>query len=175
MWCVGIACRSFVWDPEFTAQSVPYYSDFVCVDHSCGILSLMPNLLRGYGWNPGRKIYKWFGEAIHDKTGKADLTFMEVSIHGLIGVISPLSELSSGYKNVTFFLFFRALHNVNDYLPLFPLRSLVGAVMPCPTRLGFSPRFSAGVLITNQRAGTDQRHVRHGCRCLHRLNYLGSC
>ncbi|KAH9524746.1 hypothetical protein Btru_027688, partial [Bulinus truncatus] len=48
------------------------------IDHSWGFLSLVPNLFRFYGWNPGERIYNWFGEKIKEKTGKEDITFQEV-------------------------------------------------------------------------------------------------
>ena len=49
-------------------------------DHSFGILSLLPNLLRDFGWNPGKKIHNWFGEKIAAKspTNDPDMTFYEV-------------------------------------------------------------------------------------------------
>ncbi|XP_012941508.1 uncharacterized protein LOC106012608 [Aplysia californica] len=52
----------------------------VFLDHSCGYLSLLPNLLRRFGWNPGKKIYKWFGEKIKAKSasGNPDLTFSDL-------------------------------------------------------------------------------------------------
>ncbi|KAH9524747.1 hypothetical protein Btru_027689 [Bulinus truncatus] len=48
------------------------------LDHSWGFLSLVPNLFRIYGWDPGERIYRWFGEKIKEKTGKEDITFKEV-------------------------------------------------------------------------------------------------
>ncbi|CAL1528495.1 unnamed protein product [Lymnaea stagnalis] len=55
----------------------------VFIDHSCGYLSLIPNLFRNYGWNPGTKIYEWLGDKIEKptKTGKEnhpDMTFLEL-------------------------------------------------------------------------------------------------
>ena len=51
---------------------------FVSIDASCGYCSVLPNLLRTFGWNPGRRIYRWFGDKLKDKTGDADITFREV-------------------------------------------------------------------------------------------------
>jgi hypothetical protein len=35
--------------------------------------------LTGYGWNPGNRIYQWFGQALAKKAnGNADLTFLQV-------------------------------------------------------------------------------------------------
>lgn len=49
------------------------------IDHKCGYCSLLPNLFSGFGWNPGNKLLKWFGETLRDRTGNADITFREVS------------------------------------------------------------------------------------------------
>ena len=48
-------------------------------DHKCGYCSLLPNLLTGFGWNPGDRIYKWFGQQLQQQCGSADITFREVS------------------------------------------------------------------------------------------------
>uniref|UniRef100_A0A8W8MH37 PNPLA domain-containing protein n=1 Tax=Magallana gigas TaxID=29159 RepID=A0A8W8MH37_MAGGI len=32
-----------------------------------GILSLLPNLLTGYGWNPAARLYNWFGELMQQR------------------------------------------------------------------------------------------------------------
>ena len=50
-------------------------------DHSCGYLSLLPSLLRSYGWNPGQRVYNWLGTCLRKTTGKADISFSEVSDH----------------------------------------------------------------------------------------------
>lgn len=51
----------------------------IFLDASFGILSLLPNLLTGYGWNPGNRIYRWFGQALAKKSnGNADLTFLQL-------------------------------------------------------------------------------------------------
>ena len=41
---------------------------------------MLPNLIRGYGWNPGKRIYRWFGKVLNQKTGNADITFSKVCI-----------------------------------------------------------------------------------------------
>ncbi|XP_059158901.1 uncharacterized protein LOC131942947, partial [Physella acuta] len=52
----------------------------VFLDHSCGYLSLLPNLMRKFGWNPGKKILTWFGEKIKAKSAKQDpdMTFYDL-------------------------------------------------------------------------------------------------
>nr|KAI8731717.1 CAunnamed protein product [Biomphalaria glabrata] len=49
-------------------------------DHSFGYLSLLPNLLKDFGWNPGNGIYKWFGDMIQRKSsvGNPDMTFLDL-------------------------------------------------------------------------------------------------
>ena len=53
---------------------------FSLSDHSCGYCSILPNVIRKYGWNPGKKIDRWFGDVLVKKTGNADITFSEVCI-----------------------------------------------------------------------------------------------
>ncbi|CAC5387801.1 unnamed protein product [Mytilus coruscus] len=48
-------------------------------DARFGIFSLLPNLLTGFGWNPGNRFLETLGEALASKTnGNPDLTFAEV-------------------------------------------------------------------------------------------------
>ncbi|KAK6194958.1 hypothetical protein SNE40_000482 [Patella caerulea] len=72
----------------------------VFLDHKCGYCSLLPNLLSGYGWNPGKKIFKWFGDKMEQKTGNPDITFKEVyRLYGieLCVVVTNLSQMSTEY------------------------------------------------------------------------------
>ena len=55
------------------------YSDQTVSDGTCGLLSLLPNMFRHYGWNPGERAMRWFGECLAVKTGNPDITFQEVS------------------------------------------------------------------------------------------------
>ncbi|BFZ23956.1 hypothetical protein BsWGS_26995 [Bradybaena similaris] len=50
----------------------------VFLDHAYGYLSLLPNIISGWGWNPGRRFFDWLGDKINDKTGNADLTFFQL-------------------------------------------------------------------------------------------------
>ena len=61
-----------------------FFFFFLFSDHSCGYFSLLPNLIKGYGWNPGKKIFHWFGNALYEQTGNADITFSEVCKSGFI-------------------------------------------------------------------------------------------
>ncbi|XP_055866055.1 uncharacterized protein LOC106061303 [Biomphalaria glabrata] len=72
----------------------------IFLDHKCGFLSLVPNLLRFYGWNPGNRIYRWFGERIYEKTGNVDTTFKQVyEMFGreLCIVVTNLNQMTSLY------------------------------------------------------------------------------
>ncbi|XP_050389665.2 uncharacterized protein LOC126808761 [Patella vulgata] len=72
----------------------------VFIDHSCGYCSLLPNLISGYGWNPGKKIYKWFGDKMRLKTGNPDVTFQEVYQQfgiELCVVVTNLSLMTTEY------------------------------------------------------------------------------
>ena len=54
-------------------------SYLLLTDHNCGYCSLLPNLLKGFGWNPGKRMLRWFGEQLKERTGDSDITFKEVS------------------------------------------------------------------------------------------------
>ena len=54
-------------------------SFLLLTDHTCGYCSLLPNLLKGFGWNPGKRMLRWFGEQLKERTGDGDITFKEVS------------------------------------------------------------------------------------------------
>ncbi|XP_065929686.1 uncharacterized protein [Magallana gigas] len=60
-----------------TASLLAFYNIFLS-DAKFGILSLLPNLLTGYGWNPAARLYNWFGELLEKKMGNKDVTFYEV-------------------------------------------------------------------------------------------------
>ncbi|GAB1601046.1 uncharacterized protein LOC115216501, partial [Argonauta hians] len=51
------------------------------LDHKWGYLSLLPNLLQDYGWNPGKKIDEWFRNVFRLKTGNPNITFWEIYKH----------------------------------------------------------------------------------------------
>lgn len=63
------------WFSKFIMLSIVYFFK----DAKFGVLSLLPNLLSGYGWNPGLKLYNWMGEVIEKKVGNKDITFGEVN------------------------------------------------------------------------------------------------
>ncbi|XP_076470074.1 uncharacterized protein LOC143300350 [Babylonia areolata] len=81
---------------EFLSQDLSQ----VFLDHKCGYCSLLPNLLTGFGWNPGNRIYKWFGEKLHERCGNADITFKEVMEkfdRELCVVVTNLNQMSTEY------------------------------------------------------------------------------
>jgi len=72
----------------------------ILIDHKCGLCSLIPNLFRGYGWNPGEKLLKWFGEKLEEVTGNPDITFQQ--IYRMFGcelciVVTNLNHLCTEY------------------------------------------------------------------------------
>jgi len=72
----------------------------ILVDHQCGYCSLLPNLLQGFGWNPGHKLLRWFGEQLKDVAGDADITFKEVLQRfgkELCIVVTNLNQMSVEY------------------------------------------------------------------------------
>ncbi|XP_053373751.1 uncharacterized protein LOC123532094 isoform X2 [Mercenaria mercenaria] len=81
---------------EFLSQDLSK----IFLDHSCGYFSLLPNLIKGYGWNPGKRIFSWFGEALEAKTGNADITFSEIyDLYGkeLCVVVTNLNMMNAEY------------------------------------------------------------------------------
>ncbi|XP_022101336.1 uncharacterized protein LOC110984974 isoform X2 [Acanthaster planci] len=50
----------------------------VFLDAAFGKLSLLPNMLRKFGWHPGNRIYEWFGDIVQKKMGNRDLTFEDL-------------------------------------------------------------------------------------------------
>lgn len=72
----------------------------ILVDHTCGYCSLLPNLLKGFGWNPGKRMLKWFGEQLKERTGDSDITFKEVYERfgkELCIVVTNLNQMSVEY------------------------------------------------------------------------------
>ncbi|KAK7108929.1 uncharacterized protein [Littorina saxatilis] len=81
---------------EFLSQDLSQ----IFLDHKCGYCSLLPNLLTGFGWNPGKRIYKWFGDKLNQKCGNADITFKEVLEKcgkELCVVVTNLNQMSTEY------------------------------------------------------------------------------
>ncbi|PVD30055.1 hypothetical protein C0Q70_09316 [Pomacea canaliculata] len=75
----------------------------IFLDHKCGYCSLLPNLLTGYGWNPGMKIYDWFGQKLAEQDTKnhnPDITFLDVYKQfgkELCIVVTNLNQMSIEY------------------------------------------------------------------------------
>ena len=69
-------------------------------DHNCGYCSLLPNLLKGFGWNPGKRMLRWFGEQLKERTGDGDITFKEVSQHVNSPDLPPNISHSTSWENL---------------------------------------------------------------------------
>ncbi|KAK7494691.1 hypothetical protein BaRGS_00014089 [Batillaria attramentaria] len=81
---------------EFLSQDLSE----VFLDHKCGYCSLLPNIITGFGWNPGNRIFRWFGEKLQERCGNADITFREVLEHHkreLCVVVTNLNQMSTEY------------------------------------------------------------------------------
>ncbi|XP_022095676.1 uncharacterized protein LOC110981937 isoform X1 [Acanthaster planci] len=50
----------------------------IFLDAKFGLLSVLPNMMKRFGWHPGNKLYSWFGKMLYKKTGNADITFEQV-------------------------------------------------------------------------------------------------
>ena len=65
-------------------------------DHSCGWCSLLPNILRGYGWNPGLAAEDFFGNLLDKKLNMGpDITFKQVCG---TNTVSPVCHISSSLR-----------------------------------------------------------------------------
>ncbi|XP_048754204.1 uncharacterized protein LOC125665551 isoform X4 [Ostrea edulis] len=73
------------------------------LDAKFGVFSLLPNLLSGYGWNPGNRIYNWFGEMMEQAMGNKDITFGELyekTGKELCVVVTNLNHMTEEYCHV---------------------------------------------------------------------------
>ncbi|PVD30272.1 hypothetical protein C0Q70_09536 [Pomacea canaliculata] len=69
-------------------------------DASCGVLSIIPNLLCLHGWHTGTGIYEWLGRKLDEKMGSPDATFMEMYhyLHkGVCIVVTNLTHMTTEY------------------------------------------------------------------------------
>lgn len=81
---------------EFLNQDL----ESILIDHRWGIFSLLPNLLKGFGWNPGNRLLKWFGQVLQEKTGSADITFKQILDKynkELCIIVTNLSQVTTEY------------------------------------------------------------------------------
>jgi hypothetical protein len=51
----------------------------ILIDARLGRLSLLPNLLRYFGWQPMNTLYDFIGQLVETKLGDKDATFKDVS------------------------------------------------------------------------------------------------
>ncbi|CAH1790347.1 unnamed protein product [Owenia fusiformis] len=73
------------------------------LDTTCGLCSLLPNVLKHFGWNPGNRILKWLGDVIAEKTGNKDITFKQLYDRfdkELCVVVTNLNHMSTEYCHV---------------------------------------------------------------------------
>ena len=70
----------------------------VFLDHRYGILSFLPNMFSGYGWNPGNRFREWFGDILEQVTNNRDITFQQVW-HFNSWILTLLWRWPLSYKN----------------------------------------------------------------------------
>ena len=68
------------------------------LDHRWGILSLIPNILSGFGWNPGNRFLEWFGDTLEEATGNCDITFQQVSYINIMDRLQIWLLILSDFK-----------------------------------------------------------------------------
>ncbi|KAL8586395.1 hypothetical protein ACOMHN_023010 [Nucella lapillus] len=69
-------------------------------DASWGIFSLIPNLVRLFGWHPAQIFYDKTGSRLEKKTGNPDITFQQLyhkTGRELCIVVTNLSQMSAEY------------------------------------------------------------------------------
>ncbi|EDV22531.1 uncharacterized protein TRIADDRAFT_58860 [Trichoplax adhaerens] len=69
-------------------------------DHALGCCSLLPNLITKFGWNPGRRIERWFRQRFKELNIDSDITFaqlLERNDTELCIVSTNLNRLSADY------------------------------------------------------------------------------
>nr|XP_054767259.1 uncharacterized protein LOC129274479 [Lytechinus pictus] len=84
---------------EFLSMNLKEYF----LDATCGSCSLIPNLLRHFGWHPARRLFEWFGDRLADMTGDADITFRQLYTRTgkeLCIVVTNLSRMTAEYCHV---------------------------------------------------------------------------
>ncbi|KAJ8024569.1 Triacylglycerol lipase SDP1 [Holothuria leucospilota] len=96
------------------------------LDARFGYCSILPNLIKHFGWHPGRKIFTWFGKAIEAKTNNANITFKELyDIYGkeLCVVVTNVNMMDAEYCHV-------------KTTPSLPIRTAVRMSMAIPGLFG---------------------------------------
>lgn len=91
-------------------------------DARFGYCSILPNLIKHFGWHPGRKIFTWFGKAIEAKTNNANITFKELyDKYGkeLCVVVTNVNMMDAEYCHV-------------KTTPFLPIRTAVRMSMAIP-------------------------------------------
>lgn len=73
------------------------------LDATCASCSLLPNLLKHFGWHPARRLFEWFGDRLEEKTGDADITFKQLydqTGKELCIVVTNLNHMDAEYCHV---------------------------------------------------------------------------
>ncbi|XP_070567300.1 uncharacterized protein [Ptychodera flava] len=100
---ITAALLSVCYGPDEVCPMVAEERDLYLEDHSCGILSLLPNFVGNYGWNPGKTMYEWLGQKFEAKTGNKDITFREAYLkYGkeLCVVVTNVNQMDVQYCHV---------------------------------------------------------------------------
>ncbi|XP_063964623.1 uncharacterized protein LOC129275250 isoform X1 [Lytechinus pictus] len=84
---------------EFLSMNLQGYF----LDARCATCSLLPNLLRHFGWHPARRLFEWFGDRLEEQTGDADVTFKQ--LYDRLGkelciVVTNLNHMDAEYCHV---------------------------------------------------------------------------
>ncbi|XP_072179358.1 uncharacterized protein [Diadema setosum] len=118
----------------------------VFLDAQCGSCSLLPNLLRHFGWHPARALFEWFGDRLEEMLGDADATFRDLykakNIELCI-VVTNLSLMSAEYCHV-------------KTVPNMPIRTAVRMSLAIPGLFG---------AVRSRQSGSSDYYVDGGVLC----------
>ncbi|XP_071476931.1 uncharacterized protein [Diadema antillarum] len=84
--------------PHFNANNA-----IVLSDASCGVLSAIPNVVRSYGWHPGRRLYEMVCRMVEEKLGDGTATFKDLydqTGRELCVVVTNISSMMEEYCHV---------------------------------------------------------------------------
>ncbi|XP_077977071.1 uncharacterized protein LOC144432681 [Glandiceps talaboti] len=91
------------YDPDEVVPMMSKERDSYLEDHACAVFSLVPNIIKDYGWNPGKKMLSWMGDKLEEKTGKRNLTFKEAyMMYGteLCVVVTNVNQMDVEYCHI---------------------------------------------------------------------------
>eukprot|EP00057_Strongylocentrotus_purpuratus_P005163 XP_003730347.1 PREDICTED: uncharacterized protein LOC100890697 [Strongylocentrotus purpuratus] len=132
---------------EFLSMNLEGYF----LDATCASCSLLPNLLKHFGWHPARRLFEWFGDRLEEKTGDADITFKQLydqTGKELCIVVTNLNHMDAEYCHV-------------KTSPNLPIRTAVRMSLAIPGLFG---------AVKSETRGSSDYYVDGGVLCNYPLH-----